>query len=204
MYFMSSTAPKKFPKFLPFDLYPVRCRYVMSGNSFATASIGSMYPNDVPTMKLKPFRERLRKTCSESAPSGTFSMYAMWASGMFWQRYWRPSYWAWLQPPSSWGPIRTIATLNLPDSTSGIWRFAPPWVPVPAQAAEAAEPFAPPELFAAADPFAPADPFGAADPAVPLHAPNASAAIAKSDSSLTRVPTINDSSSPFVRHPRQR
>jgi hypothetical protein len=26
MYFMSSTAPKKFPKFLPFDLYPVRCR----------------------------------------------------------------------------------------------------------------------------------------------------------------------------------
>ena len=42
-------------------------------------------------MKLKPFRDRLRKTCSESAPSGTFSMYATWLSATFSQTYWRPS-----------------------------------------------------------------------------------------------------------------
>src|SRR3954468_24528479 len=94
--------------------------------------------------------------------------------------------------------MRTIATLNLPVSTSGICRLAPPCVPVPAQAAEPADPFAAPEAFA------PADAFGAADPAVPLQAPNASAATAKSDSSLTRVATMEDSSSAFVRHPRQR
>ena len=46
----------------------------MAGNSSATVAIGSMYPKEVPMMKLKPLRERLRKTCSESAPSGTFSM----------------------------------------------------------------------------------------------------------------------------------
>ena len=41
-YLKFSIAPKKLPKFLPFDLYPVRWRYVMSGNSLATLSIGSM------------------------------------------------------------------------------------------------------------------------------------------------------------------
>ena len=46
----------------------------MSGNSLETVSMESMYPNDVPMMKLKPLRDRLRKTCSESAPSGTSSM----------------------------------------------------------------------------------------------------------------------------------
>jgi hypothetical protein len=50
-----------------------------------------MYPNEVPMMKLNPLRDRLRKTCSESAPSGTSSTYAMCVSGMFWQMYWRPS-----------------------------------------------------------------------------------------------------------------
>ena len=35
-YLKSSIAPKKLPKFLKLDLYPVRCRYVMSGNSSAT------------------------------------------------------------------------------------------------------------------------------------------------------------------------
>ena len=39
---MSSIAPKKLPKFLPFDLKPVRWRNVMSGNSSATVAIGSM------------------------------------------------------------------------------------------------------------------------------------------------------------------
>src|SRR4029079_12855136 len=116
-------------------------------------------------MKLKPFRLRLRKTCSESAPSGTFSMYATCEPSMFLQRYWRPSGWAGLQPPSSWGPMRTIATLNLPCSTSGIWRFAPPCVPVPAHAS------APP----------PPDALG-----VLLHAPNARTPTAISESSLSR------------------
>ena len=37
-------------------------------------------------MKSKPLRARLRKTCSESAPSGTSSMYATCVSGMFWHR----------------------------------------------------------------------------------------------------------------------
>src|SRR6187200_2151105 len=36
--------------------------------------------------------------------------------------------------------MRTIATLNLPASTSGICRSAPPWAPVPAQSADAGEP----------------------------------------------------------------
>ena len=47
---------------------------MMSGNSPATVSIGSMKPKEVPKIRLKPLRDRLRKTCSESAPSGTFSM----------------------------------------------------------------------------------------------------------------------------------
>ena len=37
-------------------------------------------------MKSKPLRDRLRKTCSESVPSGTFSMYATCESAMFSQR----------------------------------------------------------------------------------------------------------------------
>ena len=41
-YFIVSMAPKKLPKFVPLDLYPVRWRYVMSGNSSATVAIGSM------------------------------------------------------------------------------------------------------------------------------------------------------------------
>ena len=73
-YLKSSIAPKKLPKFLPLLLYPVRCRNVWSGNSVATVSIGSMYPKDVPMMKSKPLRASDRKVCSESAPSGTFSM----------------------------------------------------------------------------------------------------------------------------------
>jgi hypothetical protein len=36
--------------------------------------------------------------------------------------------------------MRTIATLNLPSSTSGICRSAPPWVPAPAQSAAAGDP----------------------------------------------------------------
>ena len=40
--------------------------------------------------------------------------------------------------------MSTIATLNLPSSTSGICRSAPPpWVPVPAQSAAAGEPALP-------------------------------------------------------------
>src|SRR5918994_777949 len=35
--------------------------------------------------------------------------------------YSSPSKCACDQPPSSWGPIKTIATLNLPSWTSGIW-----------------------------------------------------------------------------------
>jgi hypothetical protein len=42
--------------------------------------------------------------------------------------------------------MRTIAMLNLPASTSGIWRSAPPFVPVPAQSAEP-----PPDGEAASD-----------------------------------------------------
>src|SRR3954462_15582774 len=97
-------------------------------------------------------------------------------SGMFWQRYWRPSYWAWLQPPSSWGPMSTIATLNFPDSTSGIWRLAPAWVQVPAQFdADAAEPL------------------GAAEPvlAAPEQAPTMTTAAVSKDSSRRRDVTMD-------------
>src|SRR5450756_2557501 len=72
-------------------------------------------------MKSKPLRARLRNTCSEAAPSGTFSIYAMCEFATCSQRYTRPSNWAWLHPPSLCGPMRTIATLNLPATTSGIW-----------------------------------------------------------------------------------
>src|SRR5450759_2810169 len=72
-------------------------------------------------MKSKPLRARLRNTCSEAAPSGTFSMYAMCEFATCSQRYTRPSNWAWLHPPSLCGPMRTMATLNLPATTSGIW-----------------------------------------------------------------------------------
>src|SRR5512134_4105445 len=69
--------------------------------------------------------------------------------------------------------MRTIATLNLPASTSGIWRFAPAWAPVPAQSA---------------DP----EPLGAGDPPGPeLHAPTTSVAAAASDSSFDRFVAID-------------
>ena len=63
----------------------------LSGNSSATVSIGSMKPKDVPMMKSKPLRASDRKICSESAPSGTFSMYATWVFATFSHRYCRPS-----------------------------------------------------------------------------------------------------------------
>src|SRR6187402_456520 len=62
--------------------------------------------------------------------------------------------------------MRTIATLNLPCSTSGIWRFAPPCVPVPAHASALPPP---PEAFG-----------------VLLHAPNARTPTAINESSLSR------------------
>src|SRR5215210_5027886 len=68
--------------------------------------------------------------------------------------------------------MRTIATLNLPASTSGIWRFAPPCVPVAAQAA-------PP-------PLAPAEPAGA----LLVQAPNMSTAAAAMGSNLSRLVAI--------------
>src|SRR5450759_2024472 len=83
-------------------------------------------------MKSKPLRARLRNTCSEAAPSGTFSMYAMCEFATCSQRYTRPSNWAWLHPPSLCGPMRTMATLNLPATTSGIW------VPAAAPASQSA------------------------------------------------------------------
>src|SRR6476619_1066817 len=79
--------------------------------------------------------------------------------------------------------MRTIATLNFPDSMSGIWRLAPPLAPVPAHA------------LAAAEPLGAAEPFGAAEPAVPLHAPNVSATIASSDNDLTHDASMEASSS---------
>jgi hypothetical protein len=42
-------------------------------------------------MKLKPFRLRLRKTCSESAPFGDVLDVRDVRAAMFLQRYWRPS-----------------------------------------------------------------------------------------------------------------
>src|SRR5450756_1762508 len=83
-------------------------------------------------MKSKPLRARLRNTCSEAAPSGTFSIYAMCEFATCSQRYTRPSNWAWLHPPSLCGPMRTMATLNLPATTSGIW------VPAAAPASQSA------------------------------------------------------------------
>src|SRR4051795_3229213 len=52
--------------------------------------------------------------------------------------------------------MRTIATLNLPASTSGIWRFAPACAPVPAQFPAAADPAAEPEALGAAELVEPA------------------------------------------------
>jgi hypothetical protein len=82
--------------------------------------------------------------------------------------------------------MRTIATLNLPAATSGIWRSAPALAPVPAQAVEA-------------DP----DPLGAAPlllGVVPeLQAPTMSTAVAKSGNNLEREAAMAVSSSTIVR-----
>src|SRR6185312_16170948 len=73
--------------------------------------------------------------------------------------------------------MRTIATLNLPATTSGIWRsVAPPAVPVPAQA------------LAAPEPLAAADPLGAA---VFEQAPKTTTAAVSNDNSRRRVATMD-------------
>src|SRR6188472_157986 len=96
---------------------------------------------------------------------------------MWSHRYWRPSYWAWLQPLSLCGPMRTIATLNLPATTSGIWRsVAPAAVPVAAQ------------VLAAAEPPAAADPLGVV---VLEHAPKTTTAAVSNDNSRRRVATMD-------------
>ena len=53
--------------------------------------IGTSFGYMDPMMKLNPLRARDRKVVSESAPSGTFSMYATWAFSTFSQTYSRPS-----------------------------------------------------------------------------------------------------------------
>src|SRR4029077_19157 len=72
--------------------------------------------------------------------------------------------------------MSTIATLNLPATTSGIWRFAPAWAPVPAQSDAAA-----------------AEPFGAADPLEPVleQAPKMTTAAVSTDSSRRREVTMD-------------
>src|SRR3954451_4962095 len=72
--------------------------------------------------------------------------------------------------------MSTMATLNLPATTSGIWRLAPPWAPVPAQ------------LDGAAD-----EPFGAAEPllTVPEQAPTMTTAAVSNDSSRRRDVTMD-------------
>jgi hypothetical protein len=46
-YFMLSIAPNRLPKLALLDLKPLICTNVISGNSSATAAVGSIYPNDV-------------------------------------------------------------------------------------------------------------------------------------------------------------
>src|SRR6478609_11968282 len=72
--------------------------------------------------------------------------------------------------------MSTIATLNLPASTSGIWRLAPAWAPVPAQS-EAAAP----------------EPPGAAEPldAAFEQAPKMTTAAVSNDSSRRRGVTMD-------------
>src|SRR6476620_1334368 len=91
--------------------------------------------------------------------------------------------------------MRTIATLNLPASTSGIWRLAPAAVPVPAHAPDA-EPE--PLGAAAVEPLGTAalEPLGVAPE---LQAPNMSTAAAINGSSLKREAAMAVSSSTDVR-----
>src|SRR6478609_9592473 len=73
--------------------------------------------------------------------------------------------------------MRTIATLNLPATTSGIWRsVAPAAVPVAAQ------------VLAAAEPPAAADPLGVV---VLEHAPKTTTAAVSNDNSRRRVATMD-------------
>src|SRR3954453_6491859 len=72
--------------------------------------------------------------------------------------------------------MSTMATLNLPATTSGIWRLAPPWAPVPAQSDAAAD-----------------DPLGAAEPLLPVpeQAPTMTTAAVSNDSSRRRDVTMD-------------